>query len=436
MNTGGELLSIEPEELQFPFELGKLMSCSLQLTNTTDKYVAFKVKTTHPKKYQVLPNKGVIMPKSKCDLTIMMREQDEAPPDMQLKDKFLIQSVAIIPDLDIMAESFEQDCENLIERCKLGVVYIPQSLSHVEKFLSHLSGIVDLRAGTESCERDNRQQKSFGEELFPSFLRACGLQYRYTFANILFRKPSILIMLPPKVEANTEVYSEGYASLPKRSTVVNFGRAPPEKPTEFLETPRIGEARESESSLQLLANKRPSGGYVLEKMDPDLWKIVLSPENDYRRELIDQVVTALPECKSAEQVSAAIKAFMTADLPRELTEFLEKLVLYNSAFSGNFNLQNLLILSAIKADASRVMNYIHKLDNFDGPAIGEVAVEAELYEEAFFIFKKFNLNVQAVNVLLDNIQNIERAVEFACNVDEDAVWSQVAKGQVRLSEMA
>ncbi|RRT44347.1 hypothetical protein B296_00044657 [Ensete ventricosum] len=77
------------------------------------------------------------------------------------------------------------------------------------------------------------------------------------------------------------------------------------------------------------------------------------------------------------------------------------------------------------------MDYINRLDNFDGPAVGEVAVEAQLYEEAFAIFKKFNLNVQAVNVLLDNIQSIERAVEFAFRVEEDAVWSQVAKAQLR-----
>ncbi|GAB2274517.1 Clathrin heavy chain [Dionaea muscipula] len=173
--------------------------------------------------------------------------------------------------------------------------------------------------------------------------------------------------------------------------------------------------------------------YVVERMDLELWEKVLSPDNnEYRRQLIDQVVsTALPESKSPEQVSAAVKAFMTADLPHELIELLEKIVLQNSAFSGNFNLQNLLILTAIKADPSRVMDYINRLDNFDGPAVGEVAVEAQLYEEAFAIFKKFNLNVQAVNVLLDNIHDINRAVEFAFRVEEDAVWSQVAMAQLR-----
>ncbi|KAG5123489.1 hypothetical protein AAZX31_11G061500 [Glycine max] len=172
--------------------------------------------------------------------------------------------------------------------------------------------------------------------------------------------------------------------------------------------------------------------YVVQRMDSDLWEKVLNPENEFRRQLIDQVVsTALPESKSPDQVSAAVKAFMTADLPHELIELLEKIVLQNSAFSGNFNLQNLLILTAIKADPSRVMDYINRLDNFDGPAVGEVAVEAQLYEEAFSIFKKFNLNVQAVNVLLDNLQTIDRAVEFAFRVEEDAVWSQVAKAQLR-----
>ncbi|KMZ59834.1 putative Clathrin heavy chain [Zostera marina] len=172
--------------------------------------------------------------------------------------------------------------------------------------------------------------------------------------------------------------------------------------------------------------------YVAERMDSDLWEKVLHADNEYRRQLIDQVVsTALPESKSPEQVSAAVKAFMTADLPHELIELLEKIVLQNSAFSGNFNLQNLLILTAIKADASRVIDYVNRLDNFDGPAVGEVAVEAQLYEEGLAIFKKFNLNIQAVDVLLDKLHSIERAVEFAFRVEEDAVWSQVAKAQLR-----
>ena len=39
------------------------------------------------------------------------------------------------------------------------------------------------------------------------------------------------------------------------------------------------------------------------------------------------VSAAFPESKSPDQVSAAVKAFMTADLPHELIELLEKIVL-------------------------------------------------------------------------------------------------------------
>ena len=65
---------------------------------------------------------------------------------------------------------------------------------------------------------------------------------------------------------------------------------------------------------------------------------------------------------------------LQADLQAELIELLEKIVLNNSSFSNNHNLQNLLIITAIKADKSRVKDYIHRLDNFDGPAVGEIAV--------------------------------------------------------------
>lgn len=62
------------------------------------------------------------------------------------------------------------------------------------------------------------------------------------------------------------------------------------------------------------------------------------------------------------------------------------------------NLQNLLILTAIKADRSRVMEYINRLDNYDAPDIANIAITSELYEEAFAIFKKFEVNTSAIQV--------------------------------------
>ncbi|KAK4372026.1 hypothetical protein RND71_007410 [Anisodus tanguticus] len=126
--SNGELLQIEPVELQFPFELKKLITCSFQLTNKSDEYVAFKVKTTNPKKYCVRPNTGIVMPNSTCDVIVTMQAQKEAPPDMQCKDKFLLQSVVASPGTtakDITPEMFNKESGNHVEEYKLRVAYVP-----------------------------------------------------------------------------------------------------------------------------------------------------------------------------------------------------------------------------------------------------------------------------------------------------------------------
>ncbi|KAG6792102.1 hypothetical protein POTOM_001245 [Populus tomentosa] len=132
----GELLGIEPLELKFPFELKKQISCSLQLSNKTDNYVAFKVKTTNPKKYCVRPNAGIVLPRSTCDVIVTMQAQKEAPPDMQCKDKFLLQSVKAndgVSARDINAEMFSKEAGHVVEECKLRVLYVspPQPPSPV-----------------------------------------------------------------------------------------------------------------------------------------------------------------------------------------------------------------------------------------------------------------------------------------------------------------
>lgn len=44
------------------------------------------------------------------------------------------------------------------------------------------------------------------------------------------------------------------------------------------------------------------------------------------------------------------------------------------------------------------MEYINRLDNYDAPDIANIAIDSELYEEAFAIFKKFEVNTSAVQV--------------------------------------
>jgi clathrin heavy chain len=119
--------------------------------------------------------------------------------------------------------------------------------------------------------------------------------------------------------------------------------------------------------------------YLVERQDLPLWERVLRDDNPHRRELIDQVTsTALPETKNPDEVSTTVKAFMAAKLPNELIGLLEKLVLGGGEFATNRNLQNLLILTAIKcardpgAPEGRAMEYISRLDGFDGKEIAKV----------------------------------------------------------------
>lgn len=49
------------------------------------------------------------------------------------------------------------------------------------------------------------------------------------------------------------------------------------------------------------------------------------------------VSTAIPECTDADDMSATVKAFLQADLPIELIELLEKIILEPSPFSDNKN---------------------------------------------------------------------------------------------------
>ncbi|KAJ9700123.1 hypothetical protein PVL29_005787 [Vitis rotundifolia] len=129
-----ELLEIQPRELKFTFELKKQSSCSIHLVNKSDQYLAFKVKTTSPKGYCVRPNTGVVKPKAECDVMVTMQAQRVAPPDMQCKDKFLIQSTVVpysTTETDIRSDMFAKDSGKYLEEKKLRVVLIGPAHSPV-----------------------------------------------------------------------------------------------------------------------------------------------------------------------------------------------------------------------------------------------------------------------------------------------------------------
>ncbi|CAG0919676.1 unnamed protein product [Notodromas monacha] len=110
--------------------------------------------------------------------------------------------------------------------------------------------------------------------------------------------------------------------------------------------------------------------YLVRRREPELWLHVLAETNEFRRPLIDQ------------------------------------------------------------ADRTRVMDYVNRLDNYDAPDIANIAIQSELFEEAFAIFRKFEVNASAIQVLIEHVKNLDRAYEFAERCNEPDVWSQLARAQL------
>lgn len=119
---------------------------------------------------------------------------------------------------------------------------------------------------------------------------------------------------------------------------------------------------------------------------------------------------------------------MQADMPQELLGLLEKIVLHSNEFSGYKKLQNLLIITAMKTNKTRVMDYINRLDNYNGNEIAAACLkdEYQLYEEAFVVYKKFNQPIDAMKVLLEKINALERAADYAEKTNQPEVWTELA----------
>ncbi|CAM0878364.1 unnamed protein product [Alopecurus aequalis] len=122
-----ELLAIEPGELRFHFEANKRISCTMQLTNKTDDYIAFKVMhTSSVKSFIYRPNNAT------------KAAESEAPPHMQCIDKILVLSV-VVKETTTMAnitdDMFKKDSGNVVNRTRVDAVCIqqPQPPSLVEE---------------------------------------------------------------------------------------------------------------------------------------------------------------------------------------------------------------------------------------------------------------------------------------------------------------
>uniref|UniRef100_A0A0E0L1T6 MSP domain-containing protein n=1 Tax=Oryza punctata TaxID=4537 RepID=A0A0E0L1T6_ORYPU len=139
------IVEIHPGEIRFEFEVKKKSSCSVCLVNKSEEYVAFKVKTTSPKRYCVRPNVGVILPRA----TFIMQAQIIAPPDLQIRDKFLVQTTVVpfgTADEDIAPAFFSKEAGRYIEENKLRVVLVSATQLEEQQLIA---GVPSAKTGVE-----------------------------------------------------------------------------------------------------------------------------------------------------------------------------------------------------------------------------------------------------------------------------------------------
>lgn len=125
------ILIIAPTELKFKFEVRKQIPATLVLQNPATHTVAFKIKTTTPKKYCVRPSTGFVLPQSKVPIQIMMSSQKEKPQDFEsCRDKFLVQSVKLSEEEaghPISPNLFSKQGGKDVHEFKLKVGYVQSS---------------------------------------------------------------------------------------------------------------------------------------------------------------------------------------------------------------------------------------------------------------------------------------------------------------------
>lgn len=175
--------------------------------------------------------------------------------------------------------------------------------------------------------------------------------------------------------------------------------------------------------------------YLVREQNLQLWAEVLSEETNERSQLIEAVQqSALPESQVSEEVSTTVRAFLDANLTGELTSLLDQIVVHGR-FRKNRFLENLLIISAIRARKDKVMEYVTNLEDYDAKDIATNATGAGMHEVAFIVYDRHQMFKDAVTVLLRDMKDIPRARSYTTKLDLPEVWGVLGEYLVKADEV-
>ncbi|XP_040373114.1 vesicle-associated protein 2-2 isoform X1 [Rosa chinensis] len=298
------IVEIHPKELKFIVELKKQSSCSIRLTNMSDHHVAFKVKTTSPKKYCVRPNVGVILPKSACEFSVTMQAQKTALPDMDCRDKFLIQSTIVssgTTDADIAASMFAKDEGKHVEEKKLRVILMSPPDSPI---LSPIK--VDLKQGQGNEASILNDQVFGGVETLP--------QHKMVTKDVKFRVVNSEESKPSKV---TEVKPAKHVELKLRKEE----ELKPAKAVE-LKLPKYEEVKainDVESRPTYATDMEPARDVELEPVDV----VELEPAKDMELKPSEDLLLKLAKEQEADKAQVVENLKLVKDIEEMKSKLLE-----------------------------------------------------------------------------------------------------------------
>ncbi|XP_044352258.1 uncharacterized protein [Triticum aestivum] len=240
-----DMLGVEPLELRFPFELNSQISCSLELTNETNAFIAFNIQTTSPLPYRIQPNKDIVAPQSKYSVNIALQPLDKTPQD-NYTGYFIIWSTKVNGDLiteDITEDIFKREEGKLVDEVNLTITYkAEESQVDVSVGSPIISDMRDMHgpqvSNVLSTEADSKTSASTSDE------------------EIQFDPPELRFPLVPdkkvlssvKVINNTELYISIALSSPEGNSAAYSQSCPrsimPPRSTQWLTV--IREEKENE----------------------------------------------------------------------------------------------------------------------------------------------------------------------------------------------
>lgn len=95
MSETTQILEINPPtELHFHGYSPQVVSSELTLNNPSDKHVCFKIKTTVPLQYCVRPNSGILQPKQRITVQVMLQLY-HFDPHKEINHKFMVLSIVV-----------------------------------------------------------------------------------------------------------------------------------------------------------------------------------------------------------------------------------------------------------------------------------------------------------------------------------------------------